>query len=339
MKIFVVTMLILSSVFAFGQTQVTRYTPKGSPVRAYNNIPEMSSTDKTDWSASVLIYYPNATEINTPSATKSYNCHAYAWHVKEGGDAVWIGYYQGQEADEDIYWIDGSYNNQSSEVGAEKISYYNGNHSAVQTTTQGVYVSKWGEGPLMQHSRDYGPSIYNMAYRNYYKKALQPTLSGPSEICYNQSGTYTINNLPADATVSWYANGLTPSTGTGASFTALPVSGTGAGYVRATVTTLQSSFTLQKDLSLNGYVPIDGPDVEYLSHEKAYFSIDDSFTSVQWKVNGVTVLPISSNRIVVVLNNYYPGDILITCRVVTSCGTFEARKDLHVIDDTHGTSQ
>lgn len=31
----------------FGQSQVTRYTPVGSPVTAYNNIPEMTSGDKT----------------------------------------------------------------------------------------------------------------------------------------------------------------------------------------------------------------------------------------------------------------------------------------------------
>lgn len=243
MKVLALIMLILDPVLAFGQIQVTRYTPKGSPVRAYNNIPEMSSTDKVDWSTSVANVYPNATELNSPSATRTYNCHAYAWHIREGGDAVWIGYYQGQEADEDIYWTDGSYNNQSSEVGAEKISYYNGNHSAVQTNTQGVYVSKWGEGPLMQHSRDYGPSIYNMAYRNYYKKALQPTISGPSQIC--TQGTYTVNNLPTGATVDWsYSTTNLQSVQIGNENITLSPIGNGWGTINATVTIGSSQFAL-----------------------------------------------------------------------------------------------
>lgn len=199
-KVLTVITLILSSVLVFGQTEVTRYTPNGSPVRAYNNVQEMSLEDKTDWSALVKIYHPLATEINTPSATRSYNCHAYAWHVKEGGDAVWIGYYPGQEADEDIYWTDGSYYNLISEVNAEKISFYNGNHSAIQTATQGVYISKWGPGPLMQHSRDYGPSEYNMAYRNYYKR---PRISGPTQLCTQE--TYTLDYIPTGATVVWSA--------------------------------------------------------------------------------------------------------------------------------------
>lgn len=205
MKVLVAILLISNQMIVSGQTQVTRYTPKGSPVRAYNNIPEMSSTDKADWSTNVQIYYPNATQINPPSATRSYNCHAYAWHVKEGGDAVWIGYYDGQKADEDIYWTDGSYVEQPSEANAEKISYYTGNHSAVQSDIQGVYISKWGPGPLMRHQHDDGPSIYNMTYRKYYKKALaNPTISGPSQIC--TQGTYTID--VAGATVVWSA---TPS--------------------------------------------------------------------------------------------------------------------------------
>ncbi len=143
---------ILFSIFAlntqlsFGQTQVTRYTPEGSSVTAYNQIPEMTSGDKNDWSDYVETNYPNATELNAPSATTSYNCHAYAWHVSEGGDKVWIGYYQNEQDHEDIYWTDGSYIRLNSESGADKISYYEDNHSAIQTSTQGTYKSKWGGG-------------------------------------------------------------------------------------------------------------------------------------------------------------------------------------------------
>ena len=78
----------------FGQTQVARYTPVGSSVRTYNQIPEMTSGDIVDWKSYVSIIYPQATELNSHSATRSYNCHAYAWHVTQGGDKVWIGQQQ-----------------------------------------------------------------------------------------------------------------------------------------------------------------------------------------------------------------------------------------------------
>jgi len=139
MKIYIfilLSVLLLNTTTINGQTQVTRYTPNGSPVRAYNGITEIGSADKINWSNYVTTYYPLATELNPHSATRSYNCHAYAWHIYEGGDNVWIGYYSGQETDEDIYWTDGSYIEQSNEMGAEKISYYADNHSAIQTSTQ-----------------------------------------------------------------------------------------------------------------------------------------------------------------------------------------------------------
>ena len=198
-------MIILFCIFIIntgtllGQTQVTRYTPVGSPVTAYNQIPEMSYQDKVDWSVEVSTNYPQATELNPHSATTSYNCHAYAWHISQQGDIVWIGYYSGQEDDEDIYWTDGSYIRLNSESGADKISYYQDNHSAIQTSTQGTYKSKWGEGPLMQHARNYGPSTYKMNYRYYYDP---PVISGDYLLCYPSSHSYSVQDFNG-VTYSW----------------------------------------------------------------------------------------------------------------------------------------
>lgn len=79
--------LFFSFVFLYcnAQTAITIYTPQGSPVQAYYQIPEMSQQDKEVLSDSVANNYPLATELNVPSATTSYNCHGYAWHVSEGG--------------------------------------------------------------------------------------------------------------------------------------------------------------------------------------------------------------------------------------------------------------
>ncbi len=159
----------------------------------------------------------------------------------------------------------------------------------------------------------------------------QYVISGPSELCYNQSGTFSIN-IPG-ATISWTASGLSPYSGTGTTFTASPAMYATAGYVRATITVGQTTFTTQKDLKLNGYLPIDGPDEAYLSENKAYFSIDEGLTVLNWKINGQVVSSSNTHQLIVLLNKYYPGDVVITCTASSSCGTFEASKSLAIIDD------
>jgi M6 family metalloprotease-like protein len=162
---------------------------------------------------------------------------------------------------------------------------------------------------------------------------VNPLISGPDALCSSSTATYSISNLPQGATVSWYANGLNLNTTTGTSTTATTVQGAGAGYVRATITSSNTTFTLTKEVALNGYTPIIGPDFEYLSNKKAYFEIDTQEPSV-WSVNGDTFTSMPySNRIVVPLYQYYPGSVLVTCAVSSSCGHFEARKDFQVIGD------
>jgi hypothetical protein len=203
-KTFVILLLLFvaNSLPALGQTQVTRYTPLSTPVTAYNQMPGMSSDDKNDWSSFVKFYYPDAKELNEPSATNNFNCHGYAWHVSEGGDQVWIGlgnYDSNPYIMEDIYWEDGSYIRLNSESGANKISYYNGNHSAIQTSIAGTYHSKWGNGPLMEHSHDYGPPSYHMSYRYYYD---EPVISGDNILCYPSSKTYSVQDF-YDVIYNW----------------------------------------------------------------------------------------------------------------------------------------
>ena len=72
-----------------------------------------------------------------------------------------------------------------------------GDHTAVTTNQQGIFISKWNEYPLMKHAWNYSP--YGTNDLKYYIKA--PSISGPSTIC--SQGTYTINNLPEGATVQW----------------------------------------------------------------------------------------------------------------------------------------
>jgi len=181
------------------QTPITLYTPRGSSFTAYQRPELMDDEEKENWSDTISIYYPQATELNPPSATTTYNCHSYAWNMSEGGPTCWIGLYSPNV--EDIYWTDNSYT-ETSEPYASKISYYEDDHSAIQTSTQGIYISKWGALPLVQHARDYGLAIYDMEYRKYYR--LNPGINGSTSImCDDDQRTFTSNTSISGSTYTW----------------------------------------------------------------------------------------------------------------------------------------
>ncbi len=111
--------------------------------------------------------YNGAELVEAPSY--KYNCHAYAWHVSEGGDKVWMGRYTDDA--EDIYWTDDSYIEVPEKI-ATKVSYHrDGNHSAIRLNSN-LYESKWGwGGSLVKHGPNDVFSIYQPAKT---KKILCP---------------------------------------------------------------------------------------------------------------------------------------------------------------------
>jgi len=215
---------------------VSVYTPKGSSVTAYQTPEVWSYQDKLDWGAYYAAVYPNATEQGTATTTSTYNCHSYAWNMSEGGPTCWIGYYY--TSDEDIYWTDYSYI-ETTEPNASKISYYADDHSARQTSTQGSYISKWGDKVLMLHSRDYGPAAYQMGYRKYYR--LYPGINGTeTALCQNQERTFTSNTSISGSTYSWTRdnNLLDYVSGSGTtSYRVKAKSGDGNAWLRLQITT------------------------------------------------------------------------------------------------------
>ncbi|MCD6169525.1 MAG: hypothetical protein J7J76_03105 [Candidatus Latescibacteria bacterium] len=144
----------------------TIYTPRGSVVPDTWILDEMSAEDIAYWNWYVEEYYPNATRLS--DASRTYNCHGYAWHVSEGGNKVWIGY--STTTAEDIYWNDGSYDEMPSETNATKVSY-SGNHSAITTSQSAIYISKWGALPLMRHHKNYCPGCYGSPSK-YYRRSV-----------------------------------------------------------------------------------------------------------------------------------------------------------------------
>lgn len=145
-------------------------TPKGTKVPVYT-----PSYGGAQWSKTITAEtkknYPKANVIQP--ADNRYNCHSYAWYKQSNGNIYWM---QTPSA----YFKDGSYKkitNKANRGANNRITWTKiplANpiiHSGylVSINKNGSYniYSKWGQGPLMQHSANYSP--YD-GTRNYYKK-------------------------------------------------------------------------------------------------------------------------------------------------------------------------
>ncbi len=181
-------------------------TPKGSivPHTGVLKVSDVYTSDSEIASLSeyLRVNYNGAILVDAPSY--KYNCHAYAWHVSEGGDKVWIGIYDSpldKPIAEDVYWEDGSYY-EVPESEATKVSYHEtGDHSAIRLSSE-WYQSKWGSWPLVKHHPNDVPMGYNpQMAKKYYKKLPVMSIQGQTYIC--SFADYYVTNLPAGATVNW----------------------------------------------------------------------------------------------------------------------------------------
>lgn len=195
MLIFLLNAFLLNSITIYAQTPVTEYTPKGSTVNAYIT-PEMSTSDRSYWDAywassgRTYLYYFGGSY----SSSNRFNCHGYAWHMVEGGQPRWIGYTT--TTDEDIYMTDGSYIKVCNEIYPGKVSWVGGDHSAITTSTPGIWISKWNKWPLIQHSKFDTPFGNNFAY--YASTKITGDLS---PLC-GGTRVLSVQNIPG-ATYSW----------------------------------------------------------------------------------------------------------------------------------------
>ena len=184
MKKYSITLLIIAICFSLqGQTykDKTIYTPNGTAITALKLVSgDYSASDKKYLKNYWLNYYSNRI-VFIGEATRSYNCHAYAWHVSEGGIKVWI-----NTPNDDKYWNDGSYTSASSSDGS-KVSFASDDHSAITTSQSGYFQSKWGSSPLFKHAINDCP--YSSSKLNYYKKTcLTKTIQN---VNYTTSQTVT----------------------------------------------------------------------------------------------------------------------------------------------------
>ncbi|MDR2894013.1 MAG: hypothetical protein LBU97_00955 [Alistipes sp.] len=150
-----------ASTRAWGNTAYV-YTPNASLVSDTWNRSEEYTTSASMAAAlnDLFLQFPlastspnsYATVLSNPTST--YNCHAYAWHMTEGGSRVWMGKYSDPTS---AYVQDGSYVPTSSNTPGAKVMYYpKDNHSAIAETST-TFVSKWGMWPLMRHNKNYSP--------------------------------------------------------------------------------------------------------------------------------------------------------------------------------------
>ena len=175
----------------------TVYTPNGTLVNdTYYRSEELSASQKASHDQYCTTTYSQATLIS--SSTTTYNCHAYAWYMTEGGSAVWMGWTINPT---NVYWLDGSYI--STTGAATKVSYLSDNHSAVTTSTPNIFISKWGEYALMRHPKAHCP--FDASSLKYMKKNDMPTVYiGKSQEDYS-SGSSSINAPGGNATTTLYA--------------------------------------------------------------------------------------------------------------------------------------
>lgn len=143
-------------------TSATVYTPKGSAVTVINVTSDFTDAEKISLNNSFKSAYPNATFIAT--STQKYNCHNYAWNDSSPA-TYWMN-------DPSRYMTDGSYVSTTMTT-ATKVYYgSSANHSARIYAQNPPYaypkvMSKWGQGPLMVHSANYGP--YGSSNITYWK--------------------------------------------------------------------------------------------------------------------------------------------------------------------------
>jgi len=208
--------------------------------------PESSTLTRAGYDAYYAQTYPNAEQIPTYdgySSTRKFNCHGYAWLKVEQGIDRWIGTGWAQDITdpEQIYMTDGSYTQVSQAAYPGKVSWASGDHSAVTTNQQDIFISKWNEYPLMRHAWNYSP--YGTTNLKYYISAY--SITGPDQVCLTGSA-FTLVNSP-QATVQWSVTG--PFSLSNQTNTSVTVAKTGASNSTGVLTATFNGVSVSKTIT------------------------------------------------------------------------------------------
>ena len=209
-KISFLTFLFISRTMSFSQT-----TPNGTDVSGdVDYYPELTQNE-IDWiNNQQQSVFPNVSKIAEP--TRTYNCHGYAWIKHDGGGDYWL-----TTPGDDKFWLDNSYIQTSNTMSQNLRVSYQGDHSAVTTSTPGVCVSKWGpwgryihnttnvpldyqpNNPLTYYERCYTPNLQNMTYDGNFG----PSVNTVNFVSVGFRNVFT--NIPSNilsTPISWNPN-------------------------------------------------------------------------------------------------------------------------------------
>lgn len=205
------------------------YTPNNTPITsaALWHGTDFSESEKDYIDSTCLANYPGIEILAPPTMT--YNCHAYAWHISQGNDNIWINDNTSDNTYLSPYWNDGSFI-QTTSNDATQIIYF-GDHSSMKSDA-GKFISKWGNGPLVKHAPQNVPLLYG-SVKAYYKRNF--SISGPDAFCI--TGTYNISGITSGVNVNWSKSGpLSIISGLGTSSLTVSRTGDGLGYIYANLT-------------------------------------------------------------------------------------------------------
>jgi hypothetical protein len=297
-----------------------RQTPLGS------NIKACSGGAYPDWYVQQADAQTRTYAIEVlESGTDSYNCHAYAWHVKDGGDKVWINNLGNEIHNIDNYWLDHSYVVTSFLSGVPNLKVFYGStspssdHTAITTSDPNIFISKMGCGALVRHYKNNSP--YDNSNLTYYKFNLP--ISGPTQVC--DQATYTVD--AAGATVAWSAtpSGVVSLQPNGSSVTLTKV---GNGKVTLSAM-INNSFTVTKDIWVGApkLMSYTTTPKQLCAGEPFIFNAvipDGSTITSATGLSEGTEIPLST-----INSTSYevPGDVSrITLSIENSCGNVTVRK-------------
>lgn len=186
--VFAVMLLVfaMSSVSSIGA--VTIQTPKGTNVYVFYSGPDGDQEWKNEAADWVHQHYPQA--IVLADASMLYNCHSYAWNISEGGPVYWM-----NTPEDDKYWNDGSYIEVPDAAKGEKVSYPYDDHSAIETTIDDMFDSKWGAYPLCRHPRTHcpydDPNYRTKYYARYIRVITNEAYANGDDVKVASKGTLT----------------------------------------------------------------------------------------------------------------------------------------------------
>lgn len=294
--------------------------------------------EAADW---INTYGSNAQRV--APASRTYNCHNFAWHNSDGGNRVWINQFDKYDgANLSKYWSGTSPTYQLTTSTKGTKAFYplpdeqNGDHSA-KVISSTLFESKWGAWPRYQHAPSDCP--YNATGLQYYCVPVE----GDGVICTSKD--YSAINIPG-ATYNWSSNNVAIS-GSGVSVTATK-SSDGPGWIKVQISSPYSGTVVNSykkdvwvgkpdnDLIDMGVMFSDFPYDELCINDEQAIAAGHSaasqqrITKLNWNFGawssyftGYDYAPssIQNSRPAFMLDSYAPSSQIIQVWAENDCGT------------------